>query len=92
MVYALLKCKVKRHAASVISFRSSKKKELKDELSTLVLDDTKPVHDQYSEWYSIVKKILDTHMPCKKIRVRQKDVAYMNSERKEAIGKKRKYC
>jgi hypothetical protein len=36
-------------------------------------------------------EVIDRHMPVKKMRVRKKDVPYMNAEWKEAIRKKRKY-
>lgn len=49
-------------------------------------------NDQYLSWHKEITKVLDHHMPTKKIRVRERDVPYITPEWREVISKKRKYA
>lgn len=44
--------------------------------------------DQYSYWNTLLSQALDDHAPVKRMRVRSKDVPYMNSDWKRAIRMK----
>ena len=47
------------------------------------------IDDQCDAWKTIFERVLDKHMPEKKMRVRQKDVPYMTDDWKMAIRKKK---
>ena len=48
------------------------------------------VEDQSEFFGLLLKDIVDEHMSCKRMRVREGDVAYMTTEWKEAIRRRRK--
>lgn len=50
-----------------------------------------PARDLYLQWKERFMKIIDKHLPVKRIRVRKNDVPYMNAEWKATIRKKRKF-
>ena len=96
--YGFLKPKVKRYPAKVISFRKKLlnqtdfKRDIKESMCELKLDNTKPIDEQYKLWYTEVINVLDNHMPLTRMRVREKDVPYITTEWKQAIRKKRKFA
>ena len=51
-----------------------------------------PIRDQYLQWKERFMKIIDKHLPVKKMRVKKNDVPYMNTEWKAVIRKKRKFA
>ena len=61
-------------------------------MSSLEFDSPATAQEQYNTWYNQMIKILNIHMPVKKMRVRERDAPYMNRGWKEAIRKKRKYA
>lgn len=49
-------------------------------------------NEHYASWHAEITKVLDRHMPVRKMRVREKDAPYITAEWKEAIRKKRKFA
>ena len=96
MIYGFLNGTVNKHPSKVIEFRSTKNLDveaLKKEIYWLPQDcQNICVNDQYAHWLTKFKKILDKHMPLRKMKVRKYDAQYMTPEWKEAIRKKRKYA
>ena len=97
LVYTFVNKVVKQHAARIINCRSTKhldlqefKKDLND--TEWLEDPSVPVNEQYTHWKTKLTKIMDKHLPVRKMRVRKSDVPYMNAEWKAAIRKKRKYA
>ena len=62
------------------------------EMKKLDLDPTLPASALYQQWNIAVTKVMDKHMPIRKMRVREKDAPYMTIAWKKAIRKKRKYA
>ena len=46
----------------------------------------------YDNWYTELMRIVDKHLPLKRVKARKIDVPYITGEWKEAIRKKRKYA
>ena len=99
MIYGFLKPKVKHHPAKVISFRSTKnldpdamRGDLNEAMTALELDNSMSAQEQYNRWHIEMIKVLDKHMPVRKMRVRERDAPYITREWKEAIRNKRKYA
>ena len=50
------------------------------------------VYDHYIHWKMLFGKMLQDHIPERKMRVREKDIPYVNSEWRKGIKMKRKYA
>ena len=46
----------------------------------------------YDNWHTELMRIVDKHLPLKRVKARKTDEPYMTGEWKEAIRKKRKYA
>ena len=80
LVFAFIKERVAKSNGKVVNFRSSKnldEQEFKEHLAASpqhVAEDFDDVDDR-SEFFSVrTKDIVDEHMPCKRMRVRDDDV------------------
>ena len=91
-----MKERVAKCKSKVINFRSRKNFDqmlFKEHLASApwhvaeIFDD---VEDQSEFFGLLLKDIVDEHMSCKRMRVRDGDVAYMTTEWKEAIRRRRK--
>ena len=96
-MYALANKGIKHHVAKPISCRSTKHlnvEELKANVRDITWSETQvaPIRDQYLHSKERFMKIIDKHLPVKKMRVRKNDVPYTNTEWKAAIRKKRKFA
>lgn len=99
MVYGFIKHKVKKYRYKIITFRSKKnfdekefKHNIQETITNMNLQNINSVDDQHNTWYIGMSKVMDSHMPLKKMRVRERDVPYITREWKEAIRKKRKFA
>ena len=97
MVYGFLKETVKKHTADIITCRSFKNldmEEFKKDLEEAVWfkQNVTEVDKLYDNWYTELMRIVDKHLPLKRVKARKIDVPYMTGEWKEAIRKKRKYA
>ena len=98
LVYSFLKkSPAKQYEAKVIKCRSTKhlnREELSRDLNDTNWNEifSHDTNERYANWKSKFMEVIDRHMPVKKMRVRKKDVPYMNAEWKEAIRKRRKYA
>ena len=97
MVYGFLKETVKKHTADIITCRSFKNldmEEFKKDLEEAVWfkQNVTEVDKLYDNWYTELMRIVDKHLPLKRVKERKIDVPYMTGEWKEAIRKKRKYA
>eukprot|EP00794_Sanderia_malayensis_P003961 gene3961-4511_t len=98
MIFSLMTKKTQTHKKKIITFRSKKNLNIEELLQDL---DQAPWHvgeifesidDQYFYWQNLLNRIIDDHMPWKRMRVRERDVPSMTTEWKKAIRKKRKYA
>ena len=85
-IYRFLRPKVKRHASKIISFRSTKnldstsfRNDMSVEMKKLDLDPTIPASALYQQWNTAVTKVIDKHMPIRKMCVTEKDALYMTT-------------
>ena len=99
LVYALANKGVKHHEAKTItcSCRSTKhlnEEELNADMPDIAWPETQvaPACDPYLQWKERFMKIIDKHLPVKKIRIRKNDVPYMNAEWPEGSNKKENEC
>ena len=97
MVYGFLKETVKKHTAAMINFRSFKfldMEEFKKDLEEAVWfkQDVIGIDEVYDNWHTECMRIVDKHLPLKRVKAQKTDVPYMTGEWKEAIWKKRKYA
>ena len=96
LMYGIMKEKIAAHHPKVITFRSYKNfdpDEFKQHLSTVpwhVAEVFDNVDDQAHYWITMMKNVVDEHLPLKRMRVRDKDVPYMTTQWKQAIRAKRK--
>ena len=98
LTYGLMRNKISQYRHKVVSFRSTKSLDIdkfNDELITApwgVMDIFDTLEDKCNYWESLFTYVVDTHMPKKRMRFRQADVAYMTTEWKRDIRKKRMYA
>lgn len=98
MIYGIMNENVHRYRPKVISFRSDKNTDLEkfnEDIKNAPWqagDSFDTVDDQYEYWKTLLDNIIDEHLPEKKMRVRERDVPYMNTQWKNAIRQKRKYA
>ncbi|PFX15853.1 hypothetical protein AWC38_SpisGene19906 [Stylophora pistillata] len=98
VVYGVMTTRDKHIPTKVISFRSLKNLREKEFLSDLT---SAPWHvgnifdsldDQYSYWNLLMNQVLDDHAPLRRMKVRARDVPYMNCNWKKAIKMKKRYA
>lgn len=97
MVYGFLKETVKKHTAAIINCRSFKNldmEEFKNDLEEAVWfeQNVTGIDKLYDNWYTGLMRMVDKHLPLKRVKARDIDVPYMMGEWKEAIRKKRRYA
>lgn len=96
LIYGILKDKVRPNKSKIIIFRSNKgfnAEEFNEHLLTApwhVGEIFNEVDDQAHFWDTLMKNIVDEHLPVKTMRVRDRDVPYMTAQWKSAIRAKRK--
>ena len=97
LIFVIMKVLIWRYRPKVITFRSSKNTNtnyLNEDIANAPwhLGKTFDTVDNHYSYWKKFEKILWEHTPLKKMRVREKDVPYMNPGWKRAIRKKRKYA
>ena len=87
LIYSFLKPRVKIYPSKIIMFRSFKdlnedsfKSDVPQAMTNVDLNNISSSNDQYSPWHKEITKVLDRHMPIKKMRVRERDVPYITLE------------
>lgn len=96
-VYGFLKEIIKKHKAAIINCRNFENldmEEFKKDLEEAVWfkQNVTGIDALYDNWHTELMRIVDKHLPLKRVKARKTDVPYMTGEWKEAIRKKRKYA
>ena len=96
LIYGILKDRVNANKPKIVAFRSYRNfdsEEFKKQLEVApwhvgeIFDD---IDDQVNFHNGLLNNILDEFAPCKRMKVRDKDVPYMTTQWKQAIRAKRK--
>ena len=96
LIYGILKDRVNANKPKIIAFRSYRNfdsEEFKKQLEVApwhvgeIFDD---IDDQVNFHNGLLNNILEEFAPCKRMKVRDKDVPYMTTQWKQAIRAKRK--
>ena len=97
MIYGVVKERAVQHNKKIVQVRSYKnldEERFEEDLSMapwLVGEVFDSLDDRYAYWDTLLKSIVNEHLPFRDIKVRDNDVPYMTKEWKNAIKAKRRF-